>query len=270
MFATIRHIAVMTENWNREAKFYQTIFGMKKITNGMTDETGEYNKERGHLSDGVIGLALLQRQPGFKAGFDHFGFAVESVDLVRERVKQSYPDIYISESPGHVPFAGLRGHDPDGNQYDLSQKGMANVREGYVEFGWEQPRWNNHTCLRSGRPAYIAEFYQKVFDLKPVEGLSGDNSYYLTDGKVGLAIRPWSMATHRGLYAGLEHFGFKVDSLEQTNKDLQALATEAPSSAPRKVAIGREGERHKENFEGCKLCKQSLADPDGVLLDLTD
>ena len=34
MFASIRHIAVMTENWNREARFYQTIFNMKKITNG--------------------------------------------------------------------------------------------------------------------------------------------------------------------------------------------------------------------------------------------
>ena len=44
MFTSIRHIAVMTENWDREAKFYQTIFGMKKITNGMTDEKGEYDK----------------------------------------------------------------------------------------------------------------------------------------------------------------------------------------------------------------------------------
>ena len=79
MFASIRHIAVMTENWDREAKFYQTIFGMKKITNGMTDENGNYNKDRGHLSDGVIGLALLQRQPGFRSGLDHFGFAVENV-----------------------------------------------------------------------------------------------------------------------------------------------------------------------------------------------
>ena len=74
MFASIRHIAVMTENWDRMAKFYQTIFDMKKITNGMTDETGTYNKDRGHLSDGVIGLALLQRQPGFRSGLDHFGF----------------------------------------------------------------------------------------------------------------------------------------------------------------------------------------------------
>ena len=270
MFTSIRHIAVLTENWDREAKFYQTIFGMKKITNGMTDEKGDYNKDRGHLSDGVIGLALLQRQPGSRSGLDHFGFAVDNVQLVRDRIKESYPDIYIHESPGHVPFAGLRGHDPDGNQYDLSQKGMANVREGYVEFGWEQPRWINHVCIRSGRPAYIAEFYQKVFDLQPVEGMSGDNSYYLTDGKVNLAIRPWDMIKYRGHMAGLDHFGFKVDDLEQTKKDLDALAASSPASAPRRIAIGREGETRQKNLEGCKLCKQSLADPDGVLLDLTD
>ncbi len=270
MFASIRHIAVMTENWDRMAKFYQTIFGMKKITNGMTDEHGNYNKDRGHLSDGVIGLALLQRQPGFKAGLDHFGFAVEDVQTVRERLKQSYPDIYLAQSQSHVPFAGLRGHDPDGNQYDLSQKGMANVREGYLQEGWEQPRWINHICIRSGRPAHIAEFYQKVFDLKPVEGMSGDNSYYLTDGKVNLAIRPWDMIQYRGHMAGLDHFGFKVDNLEQTKKDLDALAASAPASAPRKIAIGRDGETCQKNLEGCKLCKQSLSDPDGVLLDLTD
>jgi hypothetical protein len=78
------------------------------------------------------------------------------------------------------------------------------------------------------------------------------------------------MVSHRALYAGLEHFGFKVDNLEQTNKDLEALAATHPESAPRKVGVGREGERHKKNLEGCKLCKQGLSDPDGVLLDLTD
>jgi catechol 2,3-dioxygenase-like lactoylglutathione lyase family enzyme len=270
MFATIRHIAVMTENWDREAKFYQTIFGMKKITNGMTDEQGNYNKNRGHLSDGVIGLALLQRQPGIRSGLDHFGFAVEDVEKVRDRFKQYYPDIEIAESPSHVPFAGLRGYDPDGNQYDLSQKGMANVREGYVEFGWEQPRWINHICIRSRRPAYIAEFYQKVFELQPVEGLSGDNSFYLSDGKVTIAIRPWDMLSYRGLMAGLDHFGFQVDDLAQTKKDLDDLAAAAPASAHRKIAIGREGETRQKNLEGCKLCKHALSDPDGVLLDLTD
>jgi hypothetical protein len=70
--------------------------------------------------------------------------------------------------------------------------------------------------------------------------------------------------------AGLDHFGFKVENLEQTKKDIAALAASAPASAARKIAVGRDGERRQQNLEACKLCKCALADPDGVLLDLTD
>jgi hypothetical protein len=70
--------------------------------------------------------------------------------------------------------------------------------------------------------------------------------------------------------AGLDHFGFKVDDLEQTKKDIESLAATAPASAARKITIGRDGERRQKNLEGCKFCKHPLADPDGVLLDLTD
>src|SRR4030095_15304249 len=72
MGTQIKHVAICTENYDRMAEFYKTIFGMKKITNGMTDATGNYNPERGHISDGLIGYALLQRQPGIGAGLDHF------------------------------------------------------------------------------------------------------------------------------------------------------------------------------------------------------
>lgn len=270
MFAKIRHVAIHTENHQRMATFYKTVFGMKKITEGMTDEHGNYNKERGHLSDGVIGLALLQRQPGFSAGLDHFGLEVEDVQRVRDRLKQHYPDVFVAQSQSHVPFAGLRTHDPDGNQFDLSQKGMANVREGYLQEGWEQPRWINHIAIRSSRPAHLAEYYQKVFELQPVEGLSGDGSYYVTDGKVTIALRSWDMVSYRGLMAGLDHFGFKVESLDRAKRDIEALAASAPASAARKIAIGRDGEKRQKNLEACKLCRHALADPDGVLLDLTD
>ena len=61
METRIKHVAICTENYDRMADFYKTIFGMRKITNGMTDATGNYNPERGHISDGLIGYALLQR-----------------------------------------------------------------------------------------------------------------------------------------------------------------------------------------------------------------
>ena len=52
MFARIRHVAIYTENYQRTSRFYQTIFGMKKITSGMTNEKGNYDPSRGHISDG--------------------------------------------------------------------------------------------------------------------------------------------------------------------------------------------------------------------------
>lgn len=270
MFATIRHVAIYTENYDRMAEFYQTIFGMKKITSGMTDATGTYNKNRGHLSDGVIGLALLQRQPGFRAGLDHFGLEVEDVQKVLDRLKESYPEVFVAQSQKHVPFAGLRTHDPAGNQFDLSQKGMANVREGYLEGGWEQPRWINHVAIRAAKPRLLAEFYQRVFELAPRDDLSGEDHFVLTDGKVCLVVRPWDMVSYRGLWAGLDHIGFKVESLDAAKKDLEALASASPEGGHRKISIGRDGPVRQQNLEACKLCRMALSDPDGVLLDLSD
>ena len=57
--------------------FYQTIFGMRRMTSNTLDETGKQNTGRGHISDGVIGLAILSRYAGMQSGMDHYGFEVE-------------------------------------------------------------------------------------------------------------------------------------------------------------------------------------------------
>jgi catechol 2,3-dioxygenase-like lactoylglutathione lyase family enzyme len=268
MFTTIRHVAIYTDNYDRMAKFYQTTFGMKKITTGMTDEKGEYNPARGHISDGVIGLALLQRQAGISAGLDHFGFEVDDVQRVLGKLESKYPKVMVGKSPGHVPFAGLRTHDPEGNLFDLSQKGMANVREGYVEKGWDQSRYLNHIAIRAPEPERLAEFYHEVFELAPVEGLSDQENFYLSDGRVQLVVRAWNPTTYRGMRAGLDHIGFKVENLEEAKKDIDELARSHPESAPRKIDIGRDGARKLEILAACKLGKHPTADPDGVLVDL--
>ena len=241
MFTKIRHVAIHTENYDRMARFYQTVLKMKKITTGMTDETGAYNPDRGHISDGTIGLALLQRQPGALAGLDHFGLEVEDVKKVHERLEESYPDVVVITSQEHVPFAGLRTHDPAGNQFDLSQKGMVNVREGYTEKSWDQPRHLDHIAIRSANPRAVARFYQRVYELKLREDLSDEENFYLTDGTVSLVIRPWSMAAYRGQREGLDHIGFKVESLEKTKKDLEQVAVKFPECAPKKIGGGPQG-----------------------------
>ena len=159
MFAKIRHVAMYTHNHAVVDNFYQTIFGMRRMTSGTLDETGKQNTGRGHISDGVIGLAILSRYAGMQSGMDHFGFEVSDIKEYVRRMEQHYPKTMIAQGLEYVPFAGLRSYDPAGTQFDIAQAHVANVREGYNESGWDQPRWINHISIRADDPAQVAEFY---------------------------------------------------------------------------------------------------------------
>jgi len=270
MFAKIRHVAAHTEHYDKVAKFYQTVFGMKQITTGLVDETGTHNPNRGHISDGVIGLALLTKRPGSQQGLDHFGFEVEDAKEALDRIKRDYPELLFAQALSYVPFAGIRAQDPTGTQFDLSQQGMSNVREGYLKDGWEQPRWLNHIAIRAAKPDVVAEFYTKVFELKGVEEVHSDGTITLTDGKVRLVIRPCHNGFYRSLRQGLDHIGFKVESVEKTKKDLDELAATFPESAPRKIAVGMSGAELEKDLQACPIAKHVFADPDGVLLDISE
>jgi catechol 2,3-dioxygenase-like lactoylglutathione lyase family enzyme len=270
MFARIRHVAAHTEHYDKQFKFYQTIFGMKQITTGLVDETGKSNPDRGHISDGVIGMALLAKRPGAQQGLDHFGFECEDVKEVLDRVKQRYPELLYSQALSYVPFAGIRAQDPSGTQFDLSQKGLSNVREGYLSDGWEQPRWLNHIALRVREPDEVAEFYTTVLELEELPEHAGDGAISLTDGKVKLMLRRCHNGFYRTLRQGFDHIGFKVENLEQAKKDLDEIAAKFPESAPRKIAVGRTGADLEKDLQGCPIGKYVFSDPDGVLLDISD
>jgi catechol 2,3-dioxygenase-like lactoylglutathione lyase family enzyme len=270
MFARIRHVAAHTERYDSMAKFYQTVFGMKQITTGLVDETGQHNPNRGHISDGVIGMALLAKRAGSQQGLDHFGFEVEDVKEVVDRLNRLYPELLHTRALTYVPFAGTRAQDPTGTQFDLSQKGQANVREGYLADGWDQPRWLNHIALRARKPAEVAEFYTKVLELKGVEEAGEEGSITLTDGKVRLVIRRCHDRFYRGLRQGFDHIGFKVESVEKTKQDLDALANNSPESAPKKIAVGMQGSELVKDLQACPIGQHAFADPDGVLLDICE
>jgi len=270
MFARIRHVAAHTEHYDKQFKFYQTIFGMKQITTGLVDETGKSKPDREHISDGVIGMALLAKRQGAQQGLDHFGFECEDVKEVLDRIKQRYPELLYAQALSYVPFAGIRAQDPSGTQFDLSQKGLSNVREGYLSDGWEQPRWLNHIALRAREPDEAAEFYTTVLELEELPEHAADGAISLTDGKVKLILRRCHNGFYRTLRQGFDHIGFKVENLEQAKKDLDEIATTYPESAPRKIAMGRSGADLEKDLQGCPIGKHVFADPDGVLLDISD
>src|ERR1044072_1152486 len=84
MFAQMRHMAIVTSNANTEGDFYRDVFGMRRSS---------LQRAGGAVvvGDGYIGLNLNPRAPGRQAGFDHFGFEVEDVEVVFSRLKEKYP-----------------------------------------------------------------------------------------------------------------------------------------------------------------------------------
>src|SRR6266536_1599327 len=172
MNAKIRHCAIWSDGCERSARFYETIFGMRFFTTQGAAERDPSNRSRGQLSDGIIGLALNPRPPGYRSGLDHVGFQLQDLDKVRERIKQDYPDTIFTKGLEGVAFACLRITDPVGTHIDIAQEGGANLRGGYGrDEGWEQPRHLHHIAIRAAKPALLAEFYQKVFELTEAKSL---------------------------------------------------------------------------------------------------
>ncbi len=133
-----------------------------------------------------------------------------------------------------------------------------------------QPRWINHISIRANDPAQVAEFYEKIFELKEAETYRDDGSICMTDGKVKLLLRPRDKSLYRGLREGLDHIGFKVESLERVKEDLAALVAAAPETADGKLGVGGNGKKNEEDFRRCCLGQHFIADPDGVLIDMAE
>jgi catechol 2,3-dioxygenase-like lactoylglutathione lyase family enzyme len=195
---------------------------------------------------------------------------VDDITAVVERIRSKYPKILVTKGLERVPFAVYRSHDPAGAQFDISEKSNPKVREGYTEEGWDQPRHVNHVVIRAAEPAQVAEFYQSVFGLFEVKEPPLGEAICLSDGTIRLLIHSTTDHSYISMRQGLDHIGFKVESLEAAQRDLQEIATSAPASIPRDIGGGIFGHITVEDMKACKIGTYALSDPDGVLLDLSE
>jgi catechol 2,3-dioxygenase-like lactoylglutathione lyase family enzyme len=143
----------------------------------------------------------------------------------------------------------------------------------YVEPGREQARRIHHLKLRVMNPSAIAAFYRDLFDLKEEEKALEDPNFYLTDGKVTLIVAPWKMSDYEGAgidRPGLEHIGFKVESVEAVRKELAALREADPEMRERTISSPPEAERRLSLIASCRYGDHQFSDPDGVFVDISD
>ena len=76
-----------------------------------------------------------------------------------------------------------------------------------------------HLAIKTKSPERLAKFYEQVFDMKVIL-TEKSGAIYMSDGYLTLAI-----LKNRGDYtpSGINHFGFQVDDIEETEKRLQAF-----------------------------------------------
>ena len=163
----IQHAAIISENFVREARFFEAAFGMKRSKPGSEEEEKAIRTNYAvSVSDGYVGMTIIGRKPGYVPGLHHFGLDVDDVDEAIKRIKKAYPEVAVLKRPSNRPFATFGAHDPEGNYFDLTQEGMSNRRDVYTEQQREQPRRMHHIKLRVMNAPAMAAFYRDLFDLK--------------------------------------------------------------------------------------------------------
>lgn len=270
MQARIKHLAIASDNYALEGKFYEALFGMRASTRNYRPEAAC------SLSDGYLGMNINPRRVGNQAGLDHFGFEVDDIETLYARVREAYPTVGWVKRPIIRPFAAITMHDPAGNIFDVSEVGDANRKDIYAEGAGERPphpRYIQHFVLRALDPPALAAFYRDVFELREQPKAADDPSCYLSDGRITLVITPWKIGDFRGMNIerpALDHLGFAVESVEQVRADLAKLIARNPALTPKALGCGPEGEARQQLFSACRLGQFHLADLDGVLIDVRE
>src|SRR5690242_17679316 len=92
--ARLRHFAVCVKDLDKAAKFYETVFELKRIGREDLDIGSAV-----YMSDGVINLALLNfsgaagskasdlKNPDAHVGAHHFGFQVDDLTETQKRIE---------------------------------------------------------------------------------------------------------------------------------------------------------------------------------------
>jgi catechol 2,3-dioxygenase-like lactoylglutathione lyase family enzyme len=123
-----------------------------------------------------------------------------------------------------------------------------------------------HIALSTQDPEKTAAFYKETLGLQEVGKVNSPlaEGYYLTDGSINVAILKFkndqAADKPEGVnFVGLHHFGFKVDSLDETEARLEA------ANADKRPQVGMgmpQGTSHR-NVE------VKYRGPDGVIFDIS-
>jgi len=128
MSARLRHIAVVVKDLEKAARFYETVFELRRVGEETLDFAAAI-----YLTDGVINLALLnykgERGSGLKnwrdfVGAHHFGFQVDDLAETQKRIEAAGGKFFFDlGNDAEKENFERKFKDPDGVIFDISRKG---------------------------------------------------------------------------------------------------------------------------------------------------
>ena len=118
----LRHIAVIVEDPETSAKFFEDAFDMKRAG---TARRGIY------MSDGIFNVALLKKEGDEKLGLYHFGMWVDDLDEAEKKVVDAGGKYLAGRPEPAKPGQAANAHsyyeakykDPLGIVFDLTHTG---------------------------------------------------------------------------------------------------------------------------------------------------
>ena len=119
----LRHIAVIVEDPEASAKFFEEAFDMKRAG---TARRGIY------MSDGIFNVALLKKESDEKLGLYHFGMWVDDLDQAEKKVVDAGGKYLAGRPTSPNSFYEAKYQSPTGLVFDLTHKGWAGAVKDVV------------------------------------------------------------------------------------------------------------------------------------------
>ncbi len=126
--AQLRHFAIVVPDLEKAAKFYETVFDLKRVGQETLDFAAAI-----YLSDGTVNLALLNYFGKRGSGLDdaktfvgphHFGFQVDDIAETQKRIEAAGGKFFFDLGNDQEKENFERKFkDPDGIIFDVSKKG---------------------------------------------------------------------------------------------------------------------------------------------------
>jgi len=133
MTARLRHFAVVVGDLEKSARFYEGVFGLKRVGQETLDFAAAI-----YLSDGVINLALLNYFGKRGSGLDdaksyigahHFGFQVDDLAETQKRIEALGGKFFFDlGNDAEKENFERKFKDPDGVIFDISKKGWQGAK----------------------------------------------------------------------------------------------------------------------------------------------